>query len=540
MGLRRWRAVALLMFVLEVLLLREAHAHGDEELGRRWLVQSGRILVESGNISEFNLARRTQRIDPLDHLKKYKGGFNITNKHYWSSAVFTGKFGYVVGAAWLVGGLIYAAVRLISLICFSKKGGYERKRRNSFKRGSNFYLIFAVLFTLLAIIASGVALGGSSKFHSRAIKVKNVVVDTANNASGTIYTVTEAVEILQNDTQLSQNAEDSSSLELASKRLNDEARRIERKAERIMYWVSKGLNILNAVTIATVSLNIVAILALLVSGALRLPRVVRMLIILCWLLTFLLWVYFGLYYFFGKFAGDVCIALDEYKQNPENSTLSSILPCNDRGSAETTLYDVSERVHDLIQQVNSNITSLKPSFPELKYICNPFSGPPEYNYQAENCSSETITIGQIPQVIENFACSESDEGGCKPGEFIPAHVYDDVRLYTKSMQDILDSYPVMKSLINCQLVKDAFSIILFNQCQPLKKYVHMSWASLAVLSTFMVILVLLWESKAPQNRKLRSSDGSVQPSSTPRESIEIDEAEEVEVFSGITQHKQEP
>lgn len=530
----------LLVYALEVVLLKEANAYRYEELGRRWVVvQSGRILVESVNISEFNLTRRTQRIDPLDHLKKYKGGFNITNKHYWSSAVFTGKFGYIIGAAWLVGGLIYTAVLLISSLCFSKKRKFERTRRNSFKRGSNFYLIFTILFTLLAIIFSGVALGGSSMFHSRAIRVKNIVLETVNNASGTIYTVTEAVKILQNDTQLGNNVEDSKSLELASKRLNDEARRMERKAERIMYWVSKGLNILNAVTIATVSLNIAAMIALLVSGVLRLPRIVRMLIILCWLLTFLFWAYFGLYYFFGKFAGDVCIALDEYKQNPEKSTLSSILPCNDRGSAATTLHAVSERVHDLIQQVNSNITSLKSSFPELKYICNPFSGPPEYNYQAENCSSETITIGQIPQVIENFACLESDEGGCEAGEFIPAHVYDDVRLYTKSMQDILDSYPVMKSLIDCQLVKDAFSNILLNQCQPLKKYVHMSWVSLVVLSTFMVILILLWESETRRNHKLRSSDGSVQPSSTPREPIENDDAEEIEKFSGIMQHKQE-
>jgi hypothetical protein len=29
----------------------------------------------------------TIRVDPLDNLKKYRGGFNITNKHYWSVSV---------------------------------------------------------------------------------------------------------------------------------------------------------------------------------------------------------------------------------------------------------------------------------------------------------------------------------------------------------------------------------------------------------------------------------------------------------------------
>ncbi|XP_020570918.1 transmembrane protein DDB_G0292058-like [Phalaenopsis equestris] len=482
----------------------------------------GWILLANVNTSESVLTIRTERIDPLDDLKRYKGGFNITNKHYWGSVIFTGKFGYIIGAAWLVGGLIYAVISIVLSLCFNRNGRYERKRLNSFNKGHNWPLLIAILLTFLAIISSGVALGASSKFHSQAKTIKNIVVNATNTASGTIYTVTEAIENLQNDTQLSQNVAGSSKIASSSKKLNDDTRRLERKAKRIMHWVSKGLNILNAVTIITVSLNLVAILAFF--GALRLPRIVRMVIIICWLLIILLWAYFGLYYFLGKFAGDICIALDEYKQNPERSTLSSILPCNDRGSAATVLYDVSSRVYELIQEVNSNITSLKPSISKLEYICNPFSGPPGYNYQPENCSSNTITVGQVPQLIENFACSSDDSGGCKPGEFIPAHIYVKLENYTKSMQDILDSYPVMKSLINCQLVKDAFSNILFNHCKPLKKYVHISWASLAALSTVMVILILIWELNAHQNHKFCSLDGSVRPSSTPTESTEVDPA----------------
>ncbi|KAL0917985.1 hypothetical protein M5K25_013099 [Dendrobium thyrsiflorum] len=527
MGLTKWsrEVMVLLLCIFVLVILKEVEAYRDEKSGRILHFESGRILVENGNISESVLTRRTERVDPLDDLKRYKGGFNITNKHYWGSVIFTGKFGYFIGAAWLVGGLIYAAILIISSLCFSKQGRYERKRPNSFNKGYNWPLLLAISLTFLAIIASGVALGASSMFHSRAKTIKNIVVNATNNASGTIYTVTEAVENLQNATQFSQNVQGSSNIASTSKKLNDDTRRIERKTNRIMRWVSKGLNILNAVTVVTISLNLVAILALL--GVLRLPRIFRMLIILCWLLIILLWVYFGLYYFFGKFAGDVCIALNEYKQNPEQSTLSSILPCNDRGSAATVLHDVSGRVYDLIQKVNSNITSLKSSFPKLEYICNPFSGPPEYSYQPQNCSSDTITVGQVPQLIENFACSANDSGGCKPGQFIPADVYGALQNYTKSMQDILDSYPVMKRLINCQLVKDAFSNILFNHCKPLKKYVHMSWASLAALSTIMVILIFIWESKAFRDHKFRSSDGSVKPSSTPMESVEGDATEMV-------------
>lgn len=114
-------------------------------------------------------------------------------------------------------------------------------------------------------------------------------------------------------------------------------------------------------------------------------------------------------------------------------------------------------------------------------------------------------------MIEKFACLGSSGGGCKPGEFIPASVYGKVQLYTDSMQDILDSYPGMKSLVDCQLVKDAFSVILFNHCEPLKKYVRMCWASLATLSTITVLFVLLYASDAHQKSEFCASDGSVMP-----------------------------
>lgn len=37
------------------------------------------------NVSEaIRQPDNTIRVDPLDNFEKYRGGFNITNKHYWS------------------------------------------------------------------------------------------------------------------------------------------------------------------------------------------------------------------------------------------------------------------------------------------------------------------------------------------------------------------------------------------------------------------------------------------------------------------------
>jgi hypothetical protein len=43
------------------------------------------VVQSSSNSSEFRpLAPRSDRIDPLDHFRKYKDGYNLKSKHYWA------------------------------------------------------------------------------------------------------------------------------------------------------------------------------------------------------------------------------------------------------------------------------------------------------------------------------------------------------------------------------------------------------------------------------------------------------------------------
>ncbi|KAG6535654.1 hypothetical protein ZIOFF_000677 [Zingiber officinale] len=52
------------------------------------------FVEEDGNYTEVEkgLSMRTLRIDPLDSFKKYKGGYNITSKHYWSVNSLSPKY----------------------------------------------------------------------------------------------------------------------------------------------------------------------------------------------------------------------------------------------------------------------------------------------------------------------------------------------------------------------------------------------------------------------------------------------------------------
>lgn len=59
---------------------------GDGDASGSVVWETRRSLADgTGQNSSLLLAEdRTRRKDPLDSFKKYNGGWNITNKHYWA------------------------------------------------------------------------------------------------------------------------------------------------------------------------------------------------------------------------------------------------------------------------------------------------------------------------------------------------------------------------------------------------------------------------------------------------------------------------
>ncbi|XP_076923529.1 uncharacterized protein LOC143585676 [Bidens hawaiensis] len=233
------------------------------------------------------------------------------------------------------------------------------------------------------------------------------------------------------------------------------------------------------------------------------------LIVLCWLITVLRWVFFGAYFFISRFAGNTCTALQGFQKDPYNNSLSSILPCDQLLSVESALNDVSAGVYNLVNQVNANISRLQQD--SSFGICNPFSGPPDYNYQPNNCSENDFRIGDIPELLSLITCVDPVDGVCNGGIPISGNEFRTAVAYTSSIQILLNSYPGMESLLNCQTVKDAFSGIVQNHCKPVKRDVKIVWAGLVFLSTAMVFLVLTWTAESYYERTHRFSDGSVKP-----------------------------
>ncbi|XP_042416055.1 uncharacterized protein LOC122005176 isoform X1 [Zingiber officinale] len=526
MGLPMMCQFTMLVFSLASMLRCEAAvpatSFSNKEAVGLSVTETERVLIEDGNNAEVvgGLSARTQRVDPLNGFKKYMGGYSITSKHYWSSTIYTGRYGYIIGTIWLLSGFLYACILVARRTSLLKMERKQKKELPCSKRHHVWAMVLGIILACLAIVASGIVLGGSSKFHSRVRSIKNIIVKTSQEASQTINNVTKAIGDMESVAAQYQYGilEGSSYLNSRSQILNDEAANMQQKAEKSMHLVDRAIGILKMMTIFIIVPNLIVLLAVVVLRPLRLrlSRTFSLSIIFCWLLTFALWVFFGIYFFLSKFSADTCAAIEEYQQNPQNSTLSSILQCSEQLSANIFLHDIRQGIHDTIDQVNANISTAKSlSLPDLEYVCNPFTGPPEYSYQPGNCSSNTIKIGDIPEILKKYTCWDDGGGGsCSHGEFLSPAEYTRVQVYTSSMQNILDGFPRMERLANCRLVGDAFSKILVEECKPLKYYVRLTWTAMTVLSAIMVALVLILISEPVYQDGSHSSDISVRPQPT--------------------------
>ncbi|KAG6597688.1 hypothetical protein SDJN03_10868, partial [Cucurbita argyrosperma subsp. sororia] len=483
------------------------------------LIQYGRDFVQRNDgLEALEEEDNTVRVDPLNHFKMYRGGYNITNKHYWSSTIFTGAAGYGIGVAWLVCGIAYGGFFAATLCCGKRRSKGKLKKMSHC--GDKFYLwtiLLATFFTILALVGCGLVIVGSSRFDREAKDVVKIIIETANGASNTIQNTTSAMKDMIHNLEASKGIgthEEAAATTLTSTshKLDAQAANIQCQANKNRRLIHKGLNIMYIVTMVTISLNLGAVIGLSVFGILRLHRLFHSFILLCWFLTVVCWMFFGLYLFLNNFSIDSCRALEMFQENPNNNSLSSILPCEQLLTAKSALTDVSSEIYDLVNQVNTQISI---SYPDTGLVCNPFSEPPYYEYQPENCAANTIRIRDIPKVLKLLTCSDESHGGCENRQFMSNSEYKTVEAYTNSVQDFFNVYPGMESLVNCQTVKDAFSKILEHHCRPLESYANMVWAGLVFVSVVMLCLVLIWTISANVEHKLHpSADASVLPNSS--------------------------
>ncbi|XP_021274897.1 uncharacterized protein LOC110409765 [Herrania umbratica] len=415
-----------------------------------------------------------KRPDPLRHLKDYRGVYNVTNKHYWASAAFTGVHGYAMAGVWTVCGICFGI-----FLIFKNISSSESSSSSFTDHLDRYYLLLFMMFlllTLLAIVAASFVIAANQSSLQRTKKLKDTI-----------------------------------ELNVTTHRLGKESRTIHnfvRSHERPIDVAIQTSYIAHLVIAMVNLLLLIAALVLLLSH--WHPGLV-FIICFCWILTALCWVLTGFDFSLHTFAQDSCSAFEDFVQDPQNNILSSILPCMNSTNSDEILTGVGSTIHDFIWELNLQITEVYSRIKLNEHndglfgfgmICDPFSGAPNYSYVPEVCPEDAIPIGSIPNILARFTCyNENSTQVCSSnGKFLPEDTYNEASAYSHSVQYMLNVFPDLQNLAECSMVKDAFSDVFLHQCRPFRTSLRWLWASMLSLSISMMLLELTWIVKAYQEK----------------------------------------
>ncbi|KAL9229841.1 hypothetical protein vseg_005266 [Gypsophila vaccaria] len=466
------------------------------------------------------------RVDPLRHFKHYDGGYDLRNKHYWASAAFTGIHGYAMAGALLLCGLGCGIFMMTKYIILRTHGNSHTSSATTtnYSDFSYYFLLFLLLlFTFLAMIATGFALMENQKTVHRTNKVKDTVLGAGNVARRTIHRVNKVIKSIQN---LLCPYDQSTCVLLNTTvyQLGSESHSIQQFMLKNGHTIDQAIWVSYITNVVIMATNLLCLVGGLVLLLLHWHPGLLSIILVCWILAMACWAMTGLDFFLHTFAEDTCTALEDFVNNPLNSSLSSLLPCADALKSQSIVLQLSRTVHDFITQLNSNINIMTKElvFTEVnhvnnvlgnKQICDPFAGPPDYQYLEGKCPAHAIPIRDLPDILARFTCeNETTSNSCTGrGKFLPRTAFLMAYAYIRSVESLIDIYPDLENLIHCSFVKDRISDVVSHQCKPYKSSTRLLWTSVICLSSIMVVLLSLWLAKAFQEHGKRFTHCSIVP-----------------------------
>ncbi|XP_052197097.1 uncharacterized protein LOC127804290 [Diospyros lotus] len=453
-----------------------------------------------------------ERPDPLRQFKSYSGGYDLTNKHYWASAAFTGIHGYAVAGVWMICGLAFGGYAILKNLTGASSAVGQHSDSSYV---TMFFLI--LMFSLLAIVATGLVIAANQSCLQRTRKLKATVLGAGDTARRTIRKVTAAMDQMQK-LLLPYDPKTADLLNSTHLRLGHEWRMIGKFTGKNGRIMNASIQISYIANLAVVTVNMAFLVAAIVLLLLHWHPGFVIIIFFCWTFTVLCWVLTGFDFFFHTFADDTCLALEDFEQNPQYSSLSSVLPCTNSSHADKVLVGIGRPVHNSIREMNSKLTEYAgvvlriDELNENSIVCNPFSGEPNYRYMPEKCSKGAIQIGDLPRFLSKFTCYQENAGSCESeGRFISEASYTMIWAYSNAIQDLINIFPDLQSLIHCSFVKEAFSNMVLHQCRPFRASTRRLWYCMLSLSIVMVVWVLLWAAKAYQDRQRAFSLCSIIP-----------------------------
>ncbi|XP_073013239.1 uncharacterized protein [Typha latifolia] len=463
------------------------------------------------NSSSFVLAEgRTHRRDPLDGNKRYTGGWNISNKHYWASVGFTAAPLFAIALAWFVG---FGLALLLICCCYC----CCRRRNYSYSRTAYaLSLILLIIFTCAAIVGCVVLYVGQGKFHSSTtttldyvVGQSNLTVDNLRNFSNNLA----AAKKVGVD-QIFLSADVQSKIDVLETKLNSSANELSSRTSDNSRKIRNVLNIvrLDLIIVAAVML-LLAFIGFLLS-VFGLQFLVYVLVVVGWILVAGTFILCGVFLLLHNVVGDTCVAMDEWVNHPqEHTALDDILPCVDVSTANESLYRSREVTFQLVNLVNQVIVNVSnrnfpPSAAPLYYnqsgplmpaLCNPYK--PDFSNRT--CLSGEVDLNNAPQVWKSYECKTAMVSGsdiCTTVGRVTPSIYNQMTAAVSVSHGLYQYGPFLTQLEDCTFVRDTFTAINNDDCPGLERYSKWIYIGLVMVSAAVMLSLIFWVLYARERR----------------------------------------
>lgn len=474
-------------------------------------VRIERSILEGGsngdNPSMILAEKRTRRKDPIDGLKYYTGGWNISDDHYISSVSFTAAPLFGIAAIWFVGfGLS------LLLICSC----YYCRRRTRYGYSRTAYalsLAFLSLFTITVIVGCVVLYTGQGKFHKSTSDTLNFVV---HHSKDTVHNLNNVLDILATAKgigidQFSLPSDTKNKIDRVDKMINKAATDLDSETTNNEKNIQ---DVLNAVRLALIIIAAVMLLVALLGflfSIFGMQVLVYILVVLGWILVTATFILCGIFLTLHNVMGDTCVAMDEWVQNPTAHTaLDEILPCVDNATAQETLFQSKDVTFQLVEMVNKviiNVANIEPplfpgffgynqSGPLVPILCNPLNADKSYR----KCQAGELDAVNASQVWKDYVCQVSPKDICTNVGRLTPKMYDQMSAAANVTAGLSNYGPFLAGLMSCSFVRDTFTGIHKDHCPGLNRYSRWVYIGLAMVSAAVMHSLVLWVLYARERR----------------------------------------
>lgn len=450
--------------------------------------EPNRTLVLAGH--------RTKRPDILNGFEKYKGGWNITNKHYWASVGFTGAAGFILAMLWFV---LFG----VTLVIYHSCGWKINVKRQGSENSQKICLTLLILFTCASVIGCIVLSVGQDKFHGQVMHTLNYVMNQSDYTVQTLKNVTEYLSLAKkiNLSQLILPPDVEHDIDELSVDLNSASQTLTEKTDENAVKVKKVFSkVRSALIVVAIIMLLLALLGLALSFK-RHKHAIHIFILSGWLLVAGTFILCGVFVIFNNAIVDTCTSMQEWADNPQAETaLSDILPCVDEGTTNKTLTESKKIVGGIVNIVNQfiytyadtnrqrgDIFYYNQSGPLMPTLCYPFNN----LLEDRECGQQEVSVENASVVWKNYICLAENNTCIANGRLTPI-MYDQL-VTAVNVSDAIKHYtPLMLSLQNCNFVRDAFLKITSSYCPVLEHNLKVVNAGLGLISVGVMLCLVLW------------------------------------------------